>query len=147
MFLSQYRHNLDEKGRLTIPARYRELLVDGAYVCQGFDRNLMVLTTPFFNLISRRVNQMSITDPGARQLRRLIFSTAERLEVDRAGRILIPQYLRELAQLDGEAIVVGVGSHFEVWSPATWDEQLNLLQDAEANAQRFAAFDLSAEQP
>ena len=144
MFLGQYRHNLDNKGRLTVPARYREMLEDGAYITQGFDRNLMVWKTSAFEIISQRVNQMSITDPASRLLRRLIFSSGERVEVDRAGRILIPQFLRHSANLDSEAVVVGVGDYFEVWSPSLWDEQAAQLQDIDANAQRFIAFDLSS---
>lgn len=144
MFLGQYRHSIDEKGRLTIPARYRELLADGAYVAQGFDRNLMVWPSAAFEVISQRVNQKSITDPDSRLLRRLIYSSSEQVSVDRVGRILVPQFLRERMQLDGEVVVVGVGDYFEIWSPNTWDGQLAQLQDAEANAQRFVAFDLSA---
>ena len=109
MFLGQYRHNFDTKGRLTIPARFRELLTDGAYITRGLEQNLMVLTAPEFEAITRRMNQTSITDPTARDLKRLLFSTADRVEPDGNGRILIPQYLRELAGLDGEAFLVGVG--------------------------------------
>jgi MraZ protein len=144
MFLGQYQHSLDNKGRLTIPVRYRELLAEGAYITQGFDRNLMVLTTSAFQGIAQRVNRMSVTDPEARSLRRLIYSHGEQVEVDKAGRILIPQFLREAAGLDGEAILVGTGDYFEIWSPAYWEEQSVRLQDAEANAQRFSAFDISA---
>jgi MraZ protein len=145
MFLGQYEHTIDEKGRLTIPSRYRDLLMDGAYITQGFEQNLMVLTAAAFDHISNRVNRMSMTDPIARQLKRLIFSHADRVEVDRAGRILIPQFLRSSAQLDGAAIMVGVGDYFEIWSPEQWQEQNSLLQDGEANAQRFAALDLSVQ--
>jgi len=144
MFLGQYQHNLDSKGRLTIPARYRDLLTEGAYVTQGFDRNLMVMTKSAFELVSRRVNQMSITDPTARLLRRLIFSGGEQVEIDKAGRILIPQFLREKANLDVEAVVVGVGDYFEIWSPVHWSEQSEQLQDIEANAHRFLTFDISS---
>ncbi len=142
MFLGQYQHSLDTKGRLTVPARYRDLLVDGAYITQGFERNLMVWRTTVFEAISHRVSQMSITDPTSRLLRRLIFSSGEMVEVDRSGRILIPQFLRQAASLDSEAIVVGVGDYFEVWSPDLWSEQVAQLQDSDANAQRFMAFDL-----
>jgi MraZ protein len=145
MFLGQYEHTIDEKGRLTVPSRFRELLQDGAYITQGFDQNLVVLTAATFDHISSRVNRMSMTDPTARQLKRLIFSHADRLEVDRVGRILIPQFLRASAQLDGAAIMVGVGDYFEIWSPERWQEQNTLLQDGEANAQRFAALDLSVQ--
>jgi MraZ protein len=145
MFLGQYQHSLDPKGRLTIPSRFRELLVsDGAYITQGFDRNLMVLTESFFLQVSERVRRKSLTEPNARLLNRLIFSSAERVEVDRAGRILIPDFLRKLADLDGEAVIVGAGDYIEIWQPRKWEEQLTMLQDADANTQRFAVLDLSA---
>jgi len=143
MFLGRYSHNLDKKGRLTIPARFREALEGGAYLVQGFDRNLMVLTPEVFTRIYRRVNALSMTDPVARQLKRLIFSAASPVEVDGAGRILIPPYLREAVGLQGEAVVVGVGDYFEIWPPESWDGQMALLQDADANARRFAALDIS----
>ncbi len=143
MFLGLYQHRIDSKGRLTIPSRFREMLSSGAYVTLGFDRNLMVLTPDVFQNISERVNQMSLTDPVARQLRRLIFATADRVEVDRSGRILIPQFLRETAGLESQVVVVGSGTYFELWSPETWSQQASEIQNTEANAQRFAAFDLS----
>ena len=144
MFLGQYQHNIDSKGRLTIPARFRELLVaEGAYVTQGFDNNLIVLTVPSFRQISQHVNRMSMTDPMARLLKRLIFSGADLVDVDKVGRILIPQFLREAADLDGEAMIVGVGDYFEIWSPDMWQDQVNQLKDVEANAQRFMSLDLA----
>ncbi len=143
MFLGRYRHTLDKKGRLTIPARFREALHDGAFLVQGFDRNLMVLTPDVFERIYRRVNALSMTDPVARQLKRLIFSAASPVELDSAGRILIPPYLREAVALSDEAVVVGVGDYFEIWPPADWEGQQALLQDADANARRFAALDIS----
>ncbi len=73
MFLGQYEHTVDTKGRMTIPVRFRELLEEGAYITQGFDLNLVVLTASAFERISEYVNQMSLTDPSARQLKRLIF--------------------------------------------------------------------------
>ena len=142
MFLGQYEHIIDEKGRMTIPARYRELLADGAYITQGFDQNLIVLTTASFASIYERVNQMSVTDPNARQLRRLIFSRADRLEFDKAGRILIPQFLRQTNCLESQAMVVGVGNYFEIWSPELWRRQNDLLQDAESNNERYATLNL-----
>lgn len=146
MFLGQYRHNLDSKGRLTIPARFRELLSDGAYITQGFDQNLMVLRANTFELISQRVNQMSLTDPMARELKRLLFSSASHVETDKNGRILIPQFLREVAGLQVEAVIAGVGEYFEVWAADPWEQQNARMQDTEANAQRFAVLDLSSGQ-
>ena len=144
MFLGQYQHNIDEKGRLTIPARYRDLLAaQGAYVTLGFDHYLMVLTVPSFEQVSMRVNRMSMTDPRARLLKRLIFSNAELVAVDKAGRILIPQFLREAVHLDSEAVVVGAGGYFEIWSPEFWSGQTNLMQDTEKDALSFMDLDLS----
>lgn len=143
MFLGQYRHTIDDKGRLTIPARFRDLMEEGAYVTQGFERNLMVLTSPGFEAMTHQVNRSSITDPTARALKRLLFSTADRVTPDKNGRILIPQFLRERNQLDGEAVLVGVGDYFEIWTPEAWDRQLDQLQDTEANEQRFIGLDLS----
>ena len=145
MFLGEYHHSLDNKDRLTVPARYRELLDDGAYILRGFDRNLMVLTTKAFEAISHRLDQLSMTDPLARALRRLIIGSATHLEVDKSGRILIPDFLCQKAGLtsDQEAILVGQGSYFEIWSSDEWSLQQQALDQAEANAERFKVLDLS----
>jgi MraZ protein len=143
MFLGQFQHNLDEKGRLMIPARYREFLAAGAFIAQGFDRCLMVMTDVHFKQVYDRINAMNLADPNARLLRRLILSTAYPVEIDKVGRILVPQNLRQVNGLESEAIVAGQGEYFEIWSPAEWNEQLNQLQDIEMNNQRFATLDLS----
>jgi MraZ protein len=142
MFLGQYRHSLDDKGRMIMPARFRELLDGTVYLTQGFDQNLRVLPEAAFISIYERVTEMSSTNPTARQLRRLIFSTAQQVDIDSNGRILIPKYLREVANIFSEAIVVGVGEAVEIWSPDAWESQNRLLQDAESNAERFAALDI-----
>ena len=143
MFLGQFQHSLDEKGRLMIPARYRELLAAGAFITQGFDKCLMVMTDLYFGQVYDRINAMNLADPTARLLRRLILSNAYPIEVDKVGRILVPQNLRHAIELDGEAIVAGQGEYFEVWNPAEWSAQINQLQDVETNNQRFATLDLS----
>jgi MraZ protein len=143
MFLGQFQHNLDDKGRLMIPARFRELLAAGAFITQGFDRCLMVMTDVYFKEVYDRISAMNLADPMARLLRRLILSNAYPVEADKVGRILIPQNLRQVITLDGEAIVAGQGEYFEVWTPAAWDAQMAQLQDLETNDQRFAMLDLS----
>ncbi len=145
MFVGQDHHYLDEKGRLTIPAHLRDVLnVEGAYLMQGFEQNLMVLTSPSFEIISQRINKMSLTDPMARLLRRLIFSSAEKMLLDKAGRILIPEYLRKAADLVNGVYIVGVGAYLEIWSEELWSGQTTQLQDAQANGHRFAAMDISS---
>jgi MraZ protein len=120
------------------------LLVEGAYVTQGFDQNLMVITATAFEAMSENIRHMSITDSRSRLLRRLLFSNGERVELDQAGRILIPQFLRTSAGLNGEAIIVGVGDYFEIWSPENWAQQAGKLQDTGSNADLFSVFDISS---
>ncbi len=142
MFLGQHEHTIDEKGRLIIPARYREPLEAGAYITRGFDQNLIVFTASHFEQIYQRVNQMSMTDPSARALRRLMFANADRVQFDKTGRILIPQFLRDAAGLNSSVVVVGVGDLFEIWSAEQWANQSEQLSDTETNAQRYAALSL-----
>ncbi len=143
MFLGTYQHNLDDKGRLMIPARFRELLDGGAYLTQGFDRCLMVMTGEYFRRVYVDVSSTSLTDPNARLLRRMILANAFQVDIDKVGRVLVPQALREFAGLDGEAVVAGQGEYFEVWSPAEWNEQVKQMQDTESNNQRFATLNLT----
>ena len=95
MFLGQFQHNLDDKGRLMIPARYRDLLAAGAYITQGFDKCLMVMSDAYFNEMYSIINSMNMADPTARMVRRLILSNAYPVEVDKVGRVLVPQNLRQ----------------------------------------------------
>jgi transcriptional regulator MraZ len=145
MFLGQFQHNLDEKGRLMIPAPFRKMLEGGAYITQGFDRCLMVLTEAYFGQVYERINAMNMADPATRMLRRLILSNAYPVELDKVGRILVPQNLRQFAGFDSEAIVAGQGEYFEVWTPAEWNKQMEDIQDTQANSQRFSTLNLSGQ--
>jgi MraZ protein len=142
MFFGRYEHSIDEKGRMTIPVRFRDSLETGAYITRGFDRNLVVYTTSYLNSISEKVQEMRNTDPSARLLRRLIYSNAALLEFDKTGRILIPQFLRDAADIHDNAIVIGVGDYFEIWSPTVWEAQNALLDDPEKNVQRFSELNI-----
>jgi len=141
VFLGQYEHAIDDKGRMTIPARFREELGEIAYITRAFDQNLTAMPEPVFNALADRLNDLSVTDPEVRLLQSLIYSNAVRVEFDRSGRILIPQYLRDQAKLQGAAIVVGQGRRFEIWSPELWAEQV-ALQNSLATAQRFKELNL-----
>jgi MraZ protein len=144
MFLGQFQHNLDDKGRLMIPARYRDLLAAGAYITQGFDRCLMVMTDAYFNEMYSIINSMNMADPTARMLRRLILSNAYPVEVDKVGRVLVPQNLRQFLGVEsGELTEAGQGDYFEVWTPADWKQQMEQVQDVQANEQRFATLNLA----
>jgi MraZ protein len=142
MFLNQYQHSFDDKGRLTIPSKFRELPAEGVFVVQGLDRNLMVLPPTVFQLLYERLMAMNLTDPTARLLRRIILGNAMQVVPDGAGRILLSPNLKEFGSLNENVVFVGQGDYFEIWSPELWKEQEVMVSDAETNAQRFAALDL-----
>ena len=144
MFLGQFQHTIDDKGRLMVPARFREMLESGAYITQGFDKCLMVLTEAYFKVVYDRINAMNLADPVARLLRRLILSNAYPVEVDKVGRILVPGNLRQAVGLESETMIAGEGEYFEVWTPADWAGQMAQISDTEANNQRFATLNLSS---
>jgi MraZ protein len=142
MFLGQFHFQLDEKRQVRIPPHYRELLSGGAFVTQGFDRNLVVLTSRAFHEIYERVTRTNIADPRARLLARMILGGASPVKIGDSGSIRLPESLREYAALEGEAVLVGQGEYFEIWSAKEWLAQEAVLHDAEANSGRFADFDL-----
>ncbi len=147
MFLGEFRHALDEYGRLTLPAPYRALLPGDVFILHGLDENLMVLPPERFHVLYRQLQRLSLTDPMARQLRRLMFAAAAQTRVDRSGRIRIPVELRRRVGLEKDVVIVGVGDYFELWSPQAWEAQWRLLEDAEANARRFSVFHLALNDP
>ncbi len=147
MFMGEYTHAIDDKGRLTIPARFREALAQGAVVTRGFEKYLLVYTAEAFANLTARARTLTPTDPNHRLLLRLAFSGAGEAEPDKQGRILVPPFLRDYAELTGECVIVGVGEYIEVWSRAGWDAQLQVINDPALNAQRFAGMNLAMDVP
>lgn len=141
MFLGQFHHSFDDKSRLTVPSRFRDDFADGVFIIQGFDRNLMVLTSPAFDAIYQHVMSMNILDPEARYLRRHIIGKGNQVELDGSGRILISQDLRTWAELETDVVIVGQGNYFEVWKPELW--QVMESQEQVFDAERFKALNLS----
>ena len=140
MFLGEYEHNLDDKGRLAVPARFRDDLGDGVVITRGFDRCLMGFPRSVWTTLAQQVSNLSLGQGEARNLRRLLFSGAADVMLDRQGRILIPQNLREYAGLGEQVIVAGLNTHFEIWANARWNEVLeNLDSSASGIAEQLAA--------
>ena len=127
MFLGEYEHNIDDKGRLAVPARFREALGDGVVITRGFDRCLMGFPRSMWEQLAQQVSGLSLGQSDARNIRRLLFSGAADVQLDRQGRILIPQGLREYAGLGEQIIVAGLNTHFEIWSDTRWREVLDGL--------------------
>ena len=143
MFMGEYTHAIDDKGRLTIPARFREELAYGSVITRGYDKYLVLYAAEAFKRITARAEALSPTNPENRALLRLTFSGASEAVPDRQGRILVPPYLRDYAGIQTECVIVGVGHAIEVWSSDGWNRQLAMLNDPEINAQRFAALNLA----
>jgi MraZ protein len=142
-FIGRYLHNIDEKGRLTFPASYRELLGERPFLLNGFDQNLLVMDANRFQLLYDRINAMNMGDVHTRQLRRLIFSNATQIEFDKTGRFIIPQSLREIARLDTAAIIVGIGKDIEIWNPELYKEMEEAGEGPTSAATLVSNFDLT----
>ena len=143
MFLGQYQHSLDTKGRIIVPARFRDELAEGGFVTRGFDRCLMVMTSNYFELVYQRINAMNLADPATRELRRLFFANAYSITPDKVGRINLAPNLREFAKIEADTIVAGQGEYFEIWLPELWEAQMTSLENEEAKFEKFSALDLS----
>lgn len=141
MFLGEYSHNLDSKGRLTIPAKYREQLEPGMVVTRNPSGGcLLLMPMDEWERVSARVSALPLTDRRSALLRRALFSAAEDLTQDKQGRILISQRLREFAHIETEVIVAGMNTHIELWNPQLWQEQvLAPLEGDEMDAELFDA--------
>ncbi|MCD6290939.1 MAG: division/cell wall cluster transcriptional repressor MraZ [Anaerolineae bacterium] len=122
MFLGQYTHNLDDKGRLTIPAKYREDLADGMVATRGAQRQIVIYPLGEWHALTERVDALPKLDTRASNIRRLLYAFAEDLTMDRQGRILISPRLRQYAHINSEVTIVGLNTHIELWSPAAWQE-------------------------
>src|SRR6266508_1767714 len=123
MFLGEYEHSVDDKGRLAIPARFRADLRDGLFLTRGIDRCLMILAPDDWRRLAERISGLPMLQADARQLHRHFFAGATQLIPDRLGRVLIPAYLRDYAGLRGEVVVAGVLSRIEIWDRDTWSSQ------------------------
>ena len=121
MFTGEYRHSVDAKGRVAVPARFRAELAGGAFVSRWIDECLAIFPRDAWDGLAAKVASLPIGDPGARTFSRFVFSGAFEVEIDRQGRIVLPANLRDWAGLDGEAVVVvGARDHVELWEPARW---------------------------
>jgi MraZ protein len=139
VFLGRYAHNLDAKGRLAIPARYREALAEGVVLTRGIDRCLALYPMAAWRPLAEKVAALPLTDADARNFRRLVFAEAADLNLDAQGRILVPPDLRRYAGIEREALVVGVDTSLEIWSPERWAAvESSLDVDGAEIAQRLA---------
>jgi len=130
VFLGEFEHTIDEKGRVAIPARFREEMQEGFIITRGFDNCLQAFPRPTWQDLAQRISTLSLGNEEARHLRRLLFSGANEVTFDRQGRILIPQNLREYASLSEKVVIAGMHTFFELWSPERWQTVLSTLDSS-----------------
>jgi MraZ protein len=134
-FSGEYRHQIDDKGRLAIPSKMRAQLAGKFHVAQWLDTCLAILPRSEWDAIAGKVASLPMTDPRTRALERRLFGRAVELEMDGQGRVLLPQNLREFAGLVGEVVIVGLPNRVELWSKDRWAAQSAVLDDDEAFAE------------
>lgn len=124
MLSGEYSHNLDAKGRVILPARLREEIGDTFYVTRGFEGCLAVYSSSEFEKLGQAIGSLPGNMREVRKLQRIIITGAHQCEIDKQGRFVIPPTLREFASLEKELVIVGNGSHAEIWDSAKWNEYL-----------------------
>lgn len=121
MFTGEHNHTIDAKGRLIIPAKYREVLGETFYVTKGLDGCLFVYDNTEWAAFEEKLKSLPLTSKDARKFVRFFLAGATLAEVDKQGRILIPASLRKYAELEKEVVLLGVGSRVEIWNKEKWE--------------------------
>jgi MraZ protein len=121
MFMGEYQHSIDDKGRLTIPSKFREHLGVKFIVTRGLDNCLFVYPSAEWSVLEQKLKSLPLMKSDARAFARFFFSGAVECELDRQGRVNLPNHLIDYAKLEKECVVIGVSSRVEIWSKAAWE--------------------------
>ena len=132
LFIGEYRHGLDAKGRVIVPAKFRDGLGDKFVLTKGLDGCLFAYSKEEWANFENKIKTLPLTSKDARAFVRFFFSGAVECEIDKQGRTLIPPVLREYAALDKDLVIIGVSSRVEIWSQAKWDSYSE-AEDLEAD--------------
>ena len=122
MFLGEFQHSLDAKGRLTLPAKFRDALADGLVITKGMENCLFVFSRSEWPSLQDKVQSLPMIKKDARKFTRFFFGGAMEEDLDKQGRVLIPENLRQYAQLNREVVIIGVSNRLEVWNKENWEE-------------------------
>ncbi|BFH61476.1 MULTISPECIES: division/cell wall cluster transcriptional repressor MraZ [Paenibacillus] len=121
MFMGEFQHSIDDKGRLIIPAKFRELLGSSFVITRGLDQCLFVYPMQEWSILEQKLKSLPLMKSDARAFTRFFFSGATECEWDKQGRVNLPGNLRQYAKLDKECVVLGVSNRVEIWSKDTWE--------------------------
>lgn len=130
MFMGEYQHNMDEKGRVIVPARFREALGERFVATRGLDNCLFVYPLNEWMILEKKLTSLPITSKNARTFVRFFFSGATECELDKQGRISIPANLRNYANLDKEVVIIGLANRVELWAKDRWDNYMKEVEDS-----------------
>lgn len=122
MFMGEYNHTIDAKGRLIVPAKFREALGDKFVVTRGLDECLFVFPSEGWKAFEEKLSNLPVANKNARKFARFFLSGAGEVELDKQGRILVPPTLREYSGLEKDVVLIGVANRVEIWSKAKWDD-------------------------
>lgn len=143
MFMGEYQHTIDDKGRLIMPAKFREDLGEKFVITKGLDGSLFVYPMEEWKVLEEKLRNLPFTKADARAFARFFFSGATECELDKQGRILLTANLREHAQLQKDVFIIGVSSRLEIWSKEVWEEYNNKTKESyEELAEKMVDFDL-----
>ncbi len=120
MFIGEYQHNLDEKGRLAIPVKFRSDLAKGAVVTRGLDNSLFLYTREEWEKLAEKIAQLPLSQANSRAFARLMLSGAMDVKIDKQGRVVLPEYLRQYAGIKKKVVIAGVFNRLEIWDEAKW---------------------------
>ena len=137
MFIGEFRHSVDDKGRVAVPVRFRSELAGGAIVSKWIDGCLAIHSRNAWESLAERAGHLPVTDAGARTFQRFLFGTAFEVTLDGQGRIVIPQVLRDFAGLRTDVQVVGSRDHVELWAPDRWSAYSAEMDAPEVLAQHL----------
>lgn len=121
MFIGEYQHTLDSKGRIIIPSKFREELGENFVMTKGLDNCLFVYPKSEWTILEEKLKTLPLTNRDARAFIRFFFAGASECGLDKQGRVLIPTNLREHSKLDKNVVVIGVSTRMEIWSKEEWD--------------------------
>ncbi len=141
MFMGEYNHTIDAKGRLIVPSKFREALGDTFVVTKGLDGCLFVYDNKEWNAFEEKLKSLPLTNKEARQFARFFLAGAAEVEVDKQGRILVPNILREFAQISKDVVLIGVASRIEIWSKERF-EGIASFEDMDEIAEHMAELGL-----
>lgn len=121
MFIGEYHHSIDDKSRMAVPAKFRDALKRGAVVTKGLDDCLVVYPQAEWKALADKVSQLPMSQANSRAFSRFLLSGAMDVELDKQGRMLLPDYLRQYAKMGRKVIVVGLHTRLEIWDEKQWE--------------------------